>query len=37
MSGTIRINFTKTALAALAAPSSGRRQTYGDTKTRGLY
>jgi hypothetical protein len=36
MSWTTRFNFTKTALAALAAPPAGRRAIYWDTKTRGL-
>jgi hypothetical protein len=36
MSDTIRFNFTKTALVALAAPPANRRATYWDSKTRGL-
>jgi integrase len=36
MSCTTRFNFTKTALAALAAPPADRRATYWDSKTRGL-
>jgi Arm DNA-binding domain/Phage integrase family len=33
---TTRINFTKTTLAALIAPTTARRVAYFDTKTRGL-
>ena len=36
MSQTATLNFTKTILAALTAAPSGRRATYGDSKTRGL-
>jgi hypothetical protein len=31
-----RINFTKTALAALSAPTATSRVAFCDTKTRGL-
>ena len=36
MHQVIRINFTKTALAALPAAPSGRRVAYFDSRTRGL-